>query len=74
MNIVSESDSERAGRLSREERLGVTDQRRKFVVYIDRKGAQEALEVLNRAVRTWEPRFWPEWLQPMFDTLEELTK
>lgn len=45
---------------------------RKFTVTIDAKGAREALEVLNRACRTWEPRFWPEWLSGMFTTLEEI--
>ena len=45
---------------------------RMFTVYIDQKGAREALDLLNRSLNTLEPVDWPAWAAPMVRKLEEL--
>lgn len=45
---------------------------RRFTVRIDKKGAQEALHLLNRTLNTLEPHFWPEWVEPLLTTLQEI--
>lgn len=50
----------------------MSDPIRTFTVYVDKKGAQEALDLLNRALNTLEPRDWPTWAAGMLKVLEEI--
>lgn len=39
--------------------------------YFSGDSVQELRKVLNRAVNTWEPQDWPEWLHRLVNTVDQ---